>query len=201
MQLVAVLSGAISGRMVDRGPFARHTIQFLDVLTLSGRRMNVTACGVTSVADQFVTNRCDAAVRRLVLAVRVPAEPSRHRIAVWWELRRGGALQIGQGMCVVPAIRAIQPTRWCGRSSPPQVFAVVDGFVEQLGDVVVMPAGISWRQNRCCWVRQDMNAPPSSSALTRCGHFTTRPSGPPAQKLSVSCESRPDGIAGRADPS
>lgn len=34
--------------------------------------------------------------------VRVPAEPSRHRVAVWRELRRVGALPLGQGAWVVP---------------------------------------------------------------------------------------------------
>lgn len=44
------------------------------------------------------------AVRWLVLVVRVPAEPSRHRVAVWRELRRVGALPIGQGVWVVPDV-------------------------------------------------------------------------------------------------
>lgn len=43
-------------------------------------------------------------MRWLVLVVRVPAEPSRHRVAVWRELRRVGALQIGQGVWVVPNV-------------------------------------------------------------------------------------------------
>ncbi|MGW5714754.1 Chromate resistance protein ChrB [Amycolatopsis sp. NPDC003865] len=37
-----------------------------------------------------------------VLVVRVPAEPSRHRVAVWRELRRAGALSLGQGVWAVP---------------------------------------------------------------------------------------------------
>lgn len=36
--------------------------------------------------------------------VRVPAEPSRHRVAVWRELRRIGALSLGQGAWVVPDV-------------------------------------------------------------------------------------------------
>lgn len=43
-------------------------------------------------------------VRWLLLAVRVPAEPSRHRVAVWRELRRIGAVQIGQGVWAVPDV-------------------------------------------------------------------------------------------------
>ncbi|MFF5099152.1 MULTISPECIES: Chromate resistance protein ChrB [Actinosynnema] len=38
----------------------------------------------------------------LVLVVQVPATPSRHRVAVWRELRRIGALSLGQGAWVVP---------------------------------------------------------------------------------------------------
>jgi DNA-binding transcriptional regulator PaaX len=42
------------------------------------------------------------AVRWLVLLVRVPADPSRHRVAVWRELRRAGAVLLGQGVWAVP---------------------------------------------------------------------------------------------------
>jgi hypothetical protein len=38
-----------------------------------------------------------------VLVVRLPAEPSRHRVAVWRELRRVGALMLGQGVWALPA--------------------------------------------------------------------------------------------------
>lgn len=40
--------------------------------------------------------------RWLVLVVRVPSEPSRHRVAVWRELRRTGAVALGQGVWMVP---------------------------------------------------------------------------------------------------
>jgi hypothetical protein len=40
----------------------------------------------------------------LVLVVRVAAQPSRHRVAVWRELRRIGALSLGQGAWVVPDV-------------------------------------------------------------------------------------------------
>jgi DNA-binding transcriptional regulator PaaX len=42
----------------------------------------------------------------LVLVVRVPVEPSRHRVAVWRELRRIGALSLGQGTWAVPDVPA-----------------------------------------------------------------------------------------------
>ena len=41
-------------------------------------------------------------VRWLVLWVRLAAEPSRHRVAVWRELRRTGAVSLGQGCWAVP---------------------------------------------------------------------------------------------------
>ena len=44
----------------------------------------------------------DEPTRWLVLVVRVPAEPSRHRVAVWRELRRAGAVSLGQGAWIVP---------------------------------------------------------------------------------------------------
>src|SRR5215217_5154280 len=42
----------------------------------------------------------------IVLLFRVPAEPSRHRVAVWRELRRTGAVSIGQSAWLVPAAPA-----------------------------------------------------------------------------------------------
>jgi hypothetical protein len=42
----------------------------------------------------------------LVLVIRIPAEPSRHRVAVWRELRKFGALSLGQGVWAVPALPA-----------------------------------------------------------------------------------------------
>ncbi|WP_405595206.1 Chromate resistance protein ChrB [Streptomyces sp. NBC_01092] len=45
-----------------------------------------------------------AGTRWIVLVVRVPAEPSRHRVAVWRELRKTGALSLGQGVWAVPDV-------------------------------------------------------------------------------------------------
>jgi hypothetical protein len=39
----------------------------------------------------------------LVVAIRVPASPSRHRVAIWRELRRVGAVSLGGGTWAVPA--------------------------------------------------------------------------------------------------
>ncbi len=43
-------------------------------------------------------------MRWLLLLVRLPTEPSRHRVAVWRELRRAGALSVGQGVWAVPQV-------------------------------------------------------------------------------------------------
>ena len=41
-----------------------------------------------------------------MLLFRVPAEPSRHRVAVWRELRRTGAVSLGQSAWLAPAAPA-----------------------------------------------------------------------------------------------
>jgi hypothetical protein len=38
----------------------------------------------------------------IVAVVRMPAEPSRHRVATWRELRRGGAVQLSPGTWAMP---------------------------------------------------------------------------------------------------
>jgi vacuolar-type H+-ATPase subunit I/STV1 len=45
-------------------------------------------------------------MRWMLLLFRVPAEPSRHRVAVWRELRRTGAVSIGQSAWLAPAAPA-----------------------------------------------------------------------------------------------
>ena len=40
----------------------------------------------------------------LVLVVRLAADPSRHRVAVWRELRKVGAVSLGQGTWAVPDV-------------------------------------------------------------------------------------------------
>ncbi|MGA5198418.1 Chromate resistance protein ChrB [Streptomyces exfoliatus] len=46
----------------------------------------------------------EQATRWLILVIRLPADPSRHRVAVWRELRRIGALSLGQGIWAVPEV-------------------------------------------------------------------------------------------------
>jgi len=47
--------------------------------------------------------------RWLVLVVKVPTEPARHRMAVWRDLRRSGAVPLGQGTWALPDLPAVQP--------------------------------------------------------------------------------------------
>ncbi|MER7164930.1 Chromate resistance protein ChrB [Micromonospora sp. NPDC000207] len=42
--------------------------------------------------------------RWLLLVLKVPAVPSKHRVAVWRELRRIGAVPLGQGVWAVPDV-------------------------------------------------------------------------------------------------
>lgn len=48
-------------------------------------------------------------MRWIVLLVRLPSEPSRHRVAVWRELRKVGALSLGQGVWAVPEVPVFAP--------------------------------------------------------------------------------------------
>lgn len=47
--------------------------------------------------------------RWLVLLVRMPAEPARYRMALWRELRRSGAIGLGQAIWAVPDLPATRP--------------------------------------------------------------------------------------------
>lgn len=44
----------------------------------------------------------------MVLA-RLPAEPARHRMAMWRELRRSGAIPLGQAVWALPRVPAVEP--------------------------------------------------------------------------------------------
>ncbi|MCX5327959.1 MULTISPECIES: Chromate resistance protein ChrB [unclassified Streptomyces] len=48
--------------------------------------------------------RVEQVGRWLILVIKLPAEPSRHRVAVWRELRKIGALSLGQGIWAVPEV-------------------------------------------------------------------------------------------------
>lgn len=47
--------------------------------------------------------------RWLVVLVRLPAEPARYRMALWRELRRSGAVALGQAVWAVPDLPAVRP--------------------------------------------------------------------------------------------
>lgn len=58
---------------------------------------------VTTATFNFVTGD-SSSLSWVVLLVRLPTAPSRHRVAVWRELRRIGALSLGQGAWAVPDV-------------------------------------------------------------------------------------------------
>src|SRR3954452_22881933 len=91
-----------SGRRQLRGPFS-----ILLIILLLGplhftcgwwkRRSGEMPAGgaastLPSVTGATFSAVTDGPARWLVLVVRVPADPSRHRVAVWRELRRAGAV-------------------------------------------------------------------------------------------------------------
>ena len=45
----------------------------------------------------------------IVVIARLPGEPARHRMAVWRELRRSGAIPLGQAVWTVPDLPAVRP--------------------------------------------------------------------------------------------
>jgi ChrB-like protein len=65
---------------------------------------STNALDVTTVTIWYVTQ--NAEVSWLVLLVQVPSDPSRYRVAVWRELRRFGAVPIGQGAWTAPDVPA-----------------------------------------------------------------------------------------------
>jgi hypothetical protein len=48
-------------------------------------------------------------VQWTLLLIRLAAEPSRHRVAVWRELRRAGAVSLGPSVWAVPAVPVFAP--------------------------------------------------------------------------------------------
>lgn len=45
----------------------------------------------------------------LLLVYRVPSEPSRHRVAVWREMKRMGGLYVQKCVCLLPAFKGVRP--------------------------------------------------------------------------------------------
>ncbi len=63
-------------------------------------------CNLESVTDIAETL---LARSWIVVLARLPAEPARHRMALWRELRRSGAIALGQGVWAVPDLPAVRP--------------------------------------------------------------------------------------------
>ena len=57
-----------------------------------------------------MTNIAEAEARQwIVVLARLPGEPARHRMAVWRELRRSGAIALGQAVWAIPDLPAARP--------------------------------------------------------------------------------------------
>ena len=57
-----------------------------------------------------MTDIADAKPRQwIIVLARLPAEPARHRMAVWRELRRSGAIPLGQAVWAIPDLLAARP--------------------------------------------------------------------------------------------
>ncbi len=63
----------------------------------------------------------------LVLLARVPAEPARHRMALWRSLRRAGAVPLGQAAWTLPELPATRPA-----------LARIGGLVEAAGGTLLV---------------------------------------------------------------
>lgn len=59
---------------------------------------------VTAVTIPIVTN----AINWVLLLPQIPSEPSRHRVAVWRQLRKSGAVPVSSGVWALPAGTAFQ---------------------------------------------------------------------------------------------
>jgi len=88
----------------------------------------------------FVTDIADTQVRCqwVVVLARLPAEPARHRMAVWRELRRSGAIALGQAVWAVPNLPAARPilerlTGLVGTANGTLLLLAAKGFAD--GDV------------------------------------------------------------------
>jgi hypothetical protein len=57
---------------------------------------------VTDIADELPR-------QWIVVLARLPAEPARHRMALWRELRRSGAIPLGQAVWAIPELSAVRP--------------------------------------------------------------------------------------------
>jgi hypothetical protein len=64
-----------------------------------------TLLDVTSVTFAPVTEDVQPA-RWIMLLIKLPSNPSRHRVAVWRQLSKAGALSVGQGVWAAPDVPA-----------------------------------------------------------------------------------------------
>jgi hypothetical protein len=77
-----------------RVAYDRHEVESEDAMARSSEAGRVRAAGEPSW---------------LILLTRLPSEPARHRMAVWRELRRSGAVALGSSAWAVPNLPATRP--------------------------------------------------------------------------------------------
>ncbi|MEO5902278.1 MAG: Chromate resistance protein ChrB [Ilumatobacteraceae bacterium] len=78
----------------------------------------------------------------VVIIPRLPSEPSRYRVAVWRELRRAGAVQLGQGTWTLPDITGTAAE-----------IAKIAGLVAESGGEVLVLAAKGWGEPDAALVR------------------------------------------------
>src|SRR5919199_1345260 len=71
-----------------------------------------------------------------VVLVQVPSEPSRHRVAVWRELRKVGAVPVAAGARGPPARPAFEEGPDPAAGPPPPCEGVLEGYAEQVYDAM-----------------------------------------------------------------
>jgi hypothetical protein len=76
------------------------------VCNLPGTSLEGLGITPVDVTDDTLASVMSKDRRWVVMVVRLPTEPSRHRVAVWRELRRIGALSLGQGIWTAPDVPA-----------------------------------------------------------------------------------------------
>ncbi|WP_460536372.1 Chromate resistance protein ChrB [Humibacter ginsengiterrae] len=85
-----------------------------------------------------------ADVSWVLVFVQLPSEPSRHRVAVWRELRKGGAVPVSQGAWAMPAAPAFTSSLQRAEELAQAgggVFAVIDASPRtQAGEALIADA-------------------------------------------------------------
>jgi hypothetical protein len=107
------------------------------VTCLPGMALLPFCAAVTAVTVAAVTQHIDW----LLVLPQIPSEPSRHRVAVWRQLRKAGAVPVSPGVWLLPASPAFQADldragELCRRGGG--TFAVIDASPRDQATVVML---------------------------------------------------------------